>query len=296
LSLEATAYYARTRDAILPVPLPPSQGFTSSRRENVGEIANRGWEVKLDMAVIEGANTRWSVGLNMDGNKNEILDLGPGAECNADRSHCKLGNDLRTGHAVRALFSPTVTGYDASTNSHSRSDTTEYIGDPLPHWNGSLSNTLEFGAFRLYGLVTWEKGAWFGNGDRPYQYRQNAGDEYLSTLDANGDATFATDSVLDYFTLFGSNDQRDNFRIGEISATYQLPDGLTSKFGLGRSSISFSGQNLMWWDDCNCRDPNGSWRGGDEVFTGDGLLVFGNSDFLSTPQPRRFVFSFRTSF
>jgi TonB-dependent starch-binding outer membrane protein SusC len=295
VSFEGTVYYSKTTDALLPVPLPPSQGFVNSRKANVGEIENKGWEAKFDILPVEGRSFRWNTTVVMSGNKNKILDLGPSAECNASGTECRLGN-LRKGKAIGAQYNRTLVSYDPTTHTHTRSDTTEYIGDPLPSWEGSFINSFDFlNSFRLYFQFTWEKGAWFGNGDRPYQARQGAGDEYLSLINDDGTRTAQADSLLDYFTLFGSVDKRDNIRLGEVSLQYNVPASFTGKLGLGPSSLVLSGQNLMWWDDCNCRDPNGAWRAGTETTGGD-EIAFGNSDFLSNPQPRRFVFTIRTTF
>ena len=117
------------------------------------------------------------------------------------------------------------------------------------------------------------------------------GDEYLSTFDFSGTTpvkTAKSDSLFNYFNLVNAADQRDNIRLREISFSYQLPNGLMSKFGLGRTTLTLAGQNVMWWDDCNCREPNANWQGGAD---------FGfNSDFLGAPQPRKFVATLRTNF
>jgi TonB-dependent SusC/RagA subfamily outer membrane receptor len=301
VALEATGYYAKTTDALLDVPLPPSQGFPDDKLDNVGEVENRGWEAKIDMTMIETGNARWATGFSIDYNRNKVLDLGPAAECNdigdvdqhQQGAECRLGNH-RLGRAIGANFARVIDstefagGWDAANETHIRTDTSEYIGDPLPHWTGSMTQSLEFGAFRVYGMVTFETGAWFSNGDRAYQFRQGGGDEYLALLDANGDDTFSSDSMLNFYTLIGARDQRDNIRLTEVSVSYQLPQSLCSVFGLGRTSVSLSGQNLMWWDDCNCRDPNGAWRAGATNVTG--------GDFLSMPSPRKFLFTLRTTF
>jgi TonB-dependent SusC/RagA subfamily outer membrane receptor len=292
---EATGYYAHTTDALLDVPLPPSLGFQDDRQENVGELENRGLEMKLDATIVENATLRWSFGINTDMNKNKILDLGPGATCDElgqvdqhqEGADCQLGG-FRLGKEVGARYARIITGFDPVAIRHERSDTTVYLGSQLPWWTGSVNQTFEFGAFRIYGSATWEKGAWFSNGDRAYQFRQGGGDEYLSLLDANNEPTFAADSLLDYYTRIGANDKRDNIRLSEISVTYTMPQSLSAKFGLGRTTTSLSGQNLMWWDDCNCRDPNGSAEAG----TNNTNFY----DFLSQPSPRRFVFTLRTSF
>jgi TonB-dependent SusC/RagA subfamily outer membrane receptor len=291
-SIEATYYYAKTKDALLNRNLPPSLGFSSAQQANLGVLENKGWEVKIDAAVIETADFRWFAGLNLDGNTNTITDLGEFAECNADRSECKLGN-FRTNNSVGALYTRSLTGYtyDAATNTHdhTRTDTTEFVGDPLPSLNLSLNNSFEIGAFRLYGLVTAEKGAWFSNSDRPYRTRQRAGDEYWSLVGDDGLPTLASDSILNYFTRLSSIDERDNLRIREVSLAYQVSEGLSDKLGLGRTSMTVAGQNLMWWDSCNCSDPNMAYRGGS-------ANTISTSGFLAQPQPRTFVFTLRTTF
>lgn len=291
LGIDFTVYYQDTRDALLEIDLPPSQGFDEARLENVGRVVNRGWELALNAAIIEAGSFRWSSTVAMDGNRNEIKDLGERAACGISPvdglEYCKLGGD-RTRYPIGATFTRIITGYDPAANTHTRSDTTEHVGKPFPNWNGSFGNTLEFGPLRVYGLVSWEKGAVFSNGDRPYNIRFLTGDEYLSLLDANGNRTPSADSLNNYFTLVSAFDKRDNIRIREVSLSYELPSGLTNALGVGRTTLTLMGQNLYWWDDCHCVDPNIAYRGGAD---------FGfNSGFLAAPQPRKFIASLRTSF
>jgi len=188
---------------------------------------------------------------------------------------------------VEAIFDREVNGWDPETRTHTRTDTAVYQGQPLPSWSGGLSNTLQMGPVRLFAQVRGEWGSTFNNGDRPYRVRQQAGDEYLSTLDANGDPTPVTDSLVNFFTLQGSFDSRDQVRLQEVSLSYELPQSLASVIGLGRTQLTLSGYNLWWWDNCNCMDPSMQWAGGSS---------FNFSGFLATPQPRRFLFSVRTNF
>jgi hypothetical protein len=123
------------------------------------------------------------------------------------------------------------------------------------------------------------------NSDRSYGVRQLAYDEYLRHLDANGERTPAADSVLNYMRLVTPVDSRNHVRLQEVSLSYVLPDWLTGRMGLDRSTLTLAGYNLMWWDHCNCPDPNQQYRGGDS---------FNTSPFLGVPQPRRFLLSFRT--
>jgi TonB-dependent SusC/RagA subfamily outer membrane receptor len=293
LGVDFTVYRQKTTNALLGVPLPASQGFNQARLTNVGALQNRGWELALNAAILEGG-FRWSTTVSMDGNRNKVLDLGPTALCGTSSvdgvKYCKLSN-FRTNYPVSVVFGNIITGYNATTNKHTRSDTSVFRGDPLPHWTGSVGNTFEVGKFRLYGLVSWERGANFANSDRPYAVRFETGDDYLSTFDFSGATpvkTARSDSLFNYWSLVNAFDSRDNVRIREVTVSYELPRGLVSKLGFARTTLALSGQNLMWWDHCHCRDPNGAYTGGADFGFG--------GDFLSTPQPRKFVATIRTTF
>jgi hypothetical protein len=88
-------------------------------------------------------------------------------------------------------------------------------------------------------------------------------------------------------------DDRVFLRIQEVSVTYQLPNTITSKLGLGRTSASLSAQNLVWFDDCNCYDPgmaSQAGAAGDSGASASTTAIYGN------PQPRTFAFTLRTTF
>jgi hypothetical protein len=249
------------------------------------------------------------VDLNLDGNTNKILDLGSQAvwtkiqrwEGGDWRTGGKVVTDSvkilgthRLGYEVRSQWAREITAWDPVKKVHTRSALNFYEGRPLPNLNASLANTFTFGAFRVYGLFSMQKGSTFNNGDRPFRVRQGAGDEYLALFDfnkldaaGNPSTTAAADSLLNYYTLYTPFDSRDNFRLREVSVSCTVPDNIAGRVGLGRTVLTVSGQNLMWWDDCNCMDPDMNYLGGD---TG------GQSGFLAMPQSRKFLLSIRTSF
>jgi TonB-dependent SusC/RagA subfamily outer membrane receptor len=304
IGLSFTYYYARTRDALLEINLPPSEGFSDQRLANAGEIENKGWELSINTTPINTADFRWSVDLNMDANENKILDLGDQANWRTVQfkdgkggfrvdSVMYLGGH-EEGYPIRSQWTRMIESYDATTNEHTRTDYNVYAGPVLPTFTASLANTLTYGAFRVYALVSMEDGAIFSNGDRSYRVRQGGGDEYLSlfdfnNLDSNGNPspTTASDSLYNYFTLYSPRDSRDHVRLREVSVSYSVPMEFTNRFGFGRTTLTLSGQNLYWWDDCNCMDPNMQYAGGSS---------FNQSGFLAMPQSRKFLFSVRTGF
>jgi len=294
LGIEASRYFSETADAIVNRPYAPSQGFNQAQRVNIGAMENRGWEASIKYLVVSRARFDWTTGVNLDGNKNEVTDLG---------GVVLAGNAVRIGYPVQGVWGQKPNGYSVVTTgttcagqpmqswgcpTTTRTAAQEYFGPPLPTFNGSLSNTLRYGAFQLYGLISMERGAWFNNGDRPYRIRQGGSDEYLSALGPNGERTFRADSIFQWASILTHFDKRDNVRIRELSLTWQVPEGISSMFKTGRTSISLAGQNLMWWDDCNCMDPNMNWAGADSFTIGSG--------FLAQPSPRQYRLQIRTRF
>lgn len=282
VGIELSGYHALTYDALLPVPLPHSAGFPEAQFRNVGEILNVGWEFAINAIVMDRSSVQWHTRLNVDGNRNEILDLGEAAVDG------RLGNH-RVGYPVAAVFDRGVESYDPVTRTHTRSQVEEYVGRPLPANSASWTNTLSFGRVTLYGAVSAERGAILNNGERRVSNQFRTGDEYLATLDENGAPTAASDSLRNFADIFNYLEPRDNIRIRELSLTYRIPDGLTNRLGLRRTSFQLSGQNLHWWDKCDfCMDPNGQQRAG---------LDFGwTSNYGAVPSPRRFVATIRTNF
>jgi hypothetical protein len=261
---------------------------------NIGAMENRGWEASIKYLVISRAKFDWTTGVNLDGNKNLVTDLG---------GVTLAGNAVRIGYPVQGVWGQRPNGFSVVTTgttcagqpiqswgcpTTTRTAAAEYFGPPLPTFNGSLSNTLRYGAFTLYGLISMERGAWFGNGDRPYRIRQGGSDEYLSALGPNGERTFRADSIFQWSSILSHNDKRDNVRIREVSLTWQVPANISSIFKTGRTTVSLAGQNLMWWDDCNCVDPNMNWAGADSFTIGSG--------FLAQPSPRQYRLQIRTRF
>ena len=281
LGIEGSIYKSITRDAIVSKFNAPSAGFQSAKSINVGAIENRGWEASVNFLAIAEANYDWTTTLRLDGNHNAVVDLG---------GLVLGGNDVRLGYPVRGVWERPPVGFSIVDGKPvtTRSGTFVYYGAPLPTFNASWSNTIRAGRFTLYGNFSLERGAVFSNSDRPYRVRQGGSDEYLKWLNPDGSSTFKADSVKQFMSIINTIDARDNVRLRELSLTFAVPDGWTIRRGLGRMTITASGQNLMWWDHCNCVDPNMNWAGGDSFNVANG--------FLAQPSPRQFRMTIRSRF
>ena len=286
LGIEASMYRTRIANAIVPVTVPPSQGFSRTQAQNIGGIRNTGWDVSFNLLTFSRSNFDWRNELRLDGLRNEVTDLGDNKGVTD-----AFGYPIRVGYPVGAVFAIAPKSYAAPTTSAkfgtwTGTDTAVYFGPSLPTFNLSYSPSIKWGRMTLYTLLSLERGAWFNNGDRPYRFRQHTGDEYLSLLGPGGADTFASDSAVNYWRSFNSIDKRDNVRLRTVSLGLDVPDRYASRFGLGRTALTLSANNIMWWDHCHCNDPNSNWAGADS---------FGNGGaFLTDPAPRMFRMTVRT--
>ena len=280
LGLEYTYYDQKTTDAIVAVSLPPSEGFANSQKQNIGGIFNVGMETQLTWLTFTSRDLDWHNDFRADANRNEVTDLG---------GHIIGSNTTtRVGYPIQGIWMPRPVSFNTTTQRWTRSDTALYQGPPLPTLNLSYSPSLRWRNLTALALVTWERGAVISNSDRPYRFRQHTGDEFLSLLGPGGVNTAASDSVVHYWQLFDDPESRNNTRIRSISLSYDVPAFLSSRMGLGRTSITASEQNVKIWSHCHCQDPDFATYVGSDFSTSLG--------FLADPAPRQFRFAIRSRF
>ena len=75
LNFDFDYYVKNTTDLLLNVPLPPESGFAFAL-QNIGEVENRGVELALNATPVDAGDFTWNVRVNVNRNRNEILDLG----------------------------------------------------------------------------------------------------------------------------------------------------------------------------------------------------------------------------
>jgi len=69
------AYYKKTSDLLLEVPMGFASGVTS-QLQNVGNVVNKGLELSVSANLLQRKNLTWTVSANAAYNKNEITDMG----------------------------------------------------------------------------------------------------------------------------------------------------------------------------------------------------------------------------
>ena len=75
LNVVFDAYYKKTSDLLLVVPMGFSSGVTT-QLQNVGNVVNKGVELTVSGTLIQRKNLTWNASANVAYNRNEITDMG----------------------------------------------------------------------------------------------------------------------------------------------------------------------------------------------------------------------------
>lgn len=294
IGLEVTYYNKVSSDLILERPLPPSLGFSNDPLVNIGELKNSGWEVSLHSTVLEKANFIWDARANVSTNKNEVTDLG-------DVEPFGSNNRVLPGYPAYGYWTRKVVSFDVANDKAIVTDTAVFIGNPNPGWEGNVNSTLTlFKSFRVYGQLDFMQDfiiynntdqfreRQFGTGERWIRRNEILSDEerlgrFGPFVDGEGKSLNAS-SVNEQYYQDGSN-----VRLREVSVSYTLPGSVAQRFGANSASITVGGRNLALWTNYQGEDP--------EVTNGlSSNEPFTRSDFLTLPQPKRWLVRMNVTF
>lgn len=75
LNVTLDAYYKKTSDLLLQVPVEGVTGYATALR-NAGSVTNKGIELEIDAVLIDRKDLKWNVNGNIAHNKNEVTSLG----------------------------------------------------------------------------------------------------------------------------------------------------------------------------------------------------------------------------
>jgi TonB-linked SusC/RagA family outer membrane protein len=149
------------------------------------------------------------------------------------------------------------------------------MGNTLPEFNLSWSNTFRWKNFQIYGLLDYEYGAEIYNGTAQWGYREAKHGE----VDQFGKDEGQKKPVGYYATLYNVNEISSHFvedgtylKLREMSLRYtfdqaQLGRLIGNRFGLTQATINLVGRNLLTFTDFSGYDPEvgGNWGGSDAV-------------------------------
>ncbi len=277
VGLELTYYTKKTKDAIVEVPVTPSLGFPGSQFRNIGEVANRGLEMGLRADVMRLRNAQLNLGFTYSHNTNEVVTLGGPTSLVLNAPYGRynvIGYPLgsifmtrvvsadidRTGATPRAINMMCEGGERIAGSNFSPGGGAPvpcagapqvYWGSAQPTWEGSANATLTlFRNLQLYAQADYVGGNTLLSGDIRASLMSFRNQRAI--LEGNDPILLAYD-ILDIRRQPGTIDA-GFAKLRDLSATYTLPQRLSQRFRLSRTSLTFSAQNLwtIWraqWGD-----------------------------------------------
>jgi TonB-linked SusC/RagA family outer membrane protein len=288
-NLDLTYYSKTTKDALLPVSIPPSTGFSGTRLENLGEISNSGLEASIAVTPFERSWMTVETNLTIATNKNRLVSFGD------DRAPIIFGTYAPTqryqeGYALGALWSQQVQrnadGTIVKVAGRPVLDTASvYMGPSVPTREVGFSSTVRlFKRWRLYGLVDYKGGHWMFN---VKDWRRDRALVSWETVDPKANA----DEVL--VRAFASQtwyhvQHADFTKLRDVSITYDIPESLLKRAGIQRASVTAAGHNLKIWTSYGGADPEINFNGGEATFN--------RNDSWTVPMTRRFSFALSVTY
>jgi hypothetical protein len=313
LGLEVTYYNQHTKDALMAIPDPPSSGFDGEHFVNIGEIANRGFELLATASPVRRPNFVWDLALAFSTNSNELVSFGGtrdevqfGAFTNSQRH--------REGYPLGAFWAVDVvrdaTGrpvLDADGNAtadltcrwpdtqdpdgYGGSCHERYVGPSTPTREIGFSNTFTlFGNVRMFAHLDYKGG----------HYQVCAICSINDRVDQNtwGLNNPQGDPAQKALLLSQQTETHimpaDFLKLRELAVSYSIPSSWGGPFSRSRWSVTVAARNL-WvatrYDGPG--DPEVLWapRGGNNRFSNFEVL-----DYASVPQPRRLSASVTVNF
>ncbi|MBA3496502.1 MAG: SusC/RagA family TonB-linked outer membrane protein [Gemmatimonadales bacterium] len=301
VTFEATFFYKETKDALIEREIVPSLGTTTTQFFNLGQVSNRGLELRLDSRIIDRPNFAWDLTLSGSVTRNNLDELG-------------LSEPITLGFIQRHVQDyplggiwdrPILSFDDANGNNiiepgeYEIGDTAVYRGSALPTRELGVRSGFSFfrNLLNLVALFDYRGGHYVENSTD--SFRCNGGIIYCrglvdptAPLDIQTNAAAATYGDDDGVTEWGFFEPGWFIKLRELSLTFNAPERIARALGTSRASLTLSGRNLWTIDDYSGIDPevNGFGQGR------EGGSNFAATDFFSQPQVRHWVARFNFGF
>lgn len=325
VNLVFDAYYKKTTDLLINVPVPLISGFTSVL-QNIGAVENKGIEIGLITENIKTANFSWNSNLVFSTNKNKVLEIGNGVQqfwpvvpqgslLQQQPVTVKVGEPLGTfwGYQTNGIFQTQQeinTQPKINTLANTKVGDRKYVdtngdgkitaadkgslGSSQPKFVGSFSNTITYNNFDFNFSF---QGSY---GGKIY----NALNQQLevSTLGTNAAAT-----LLDRWTPTNPSNEiprassspvrivSERFiedgsflRLKSITLGYTLPKSLSLKAGIKSIKLYVSAENIITWTKYTGYDP--------EVSSYEQNNLYPGIDYGAYPNTKTFITGLNVTF
>lgn len=317
-------YDSRTRDLLLEVQVPQHTGY-STRLENVGKTANKGYEITVNSTNINIKRFKWITTLTMSHNQQVVLDAG-----GYDRIPTYTPNvytyemyGYQQGYPVNALWGMEYAGVWKSREEIEENKTTKkyasktmtytdlgrqkyidqnndgvldrndivYLGSSDPLISGGFQNNFQIYGISLNIYFNYSLGGYIFN---PLELNMGSGDyqtnqfRYMTNAwhpVRNPNSDIPRANSKDYVVSTAQRHEASFLRLKDVSVAYTFNLAKQTKNKINTATISLSGNNLYLWKYYNGFDP--------EVST---LSTTRRVDVGAYPSSRTIVFSTQINF
>ena len=316
LSFDVAYYNKKTTDLLLDCPIPHTTGFTTVYK-NIGSVRNQGMDLMISARPVQTQDFNWSSTINLNFNKNKILQLGDNNEdiemnswVGGSESILRVGENMSSFYGYRRLGVYTEEDFNNGLCEKNqigrakRTDKKEIIGKGMPDWTGSWINNFSYKNFDLtmdlqfvWGVETMQQfyhstydrfGITNGlsnilydayNGSNPNTMQQAV---YLCNSGHAGQ-----DTTVDSQWIANGSYLRCNM----LQLGYTFDSNVISKIGLSALRLYASANNLflITASDFTGYDPEGTSQGDSNKF-GQNMV------FFSYPRARTFTFGVNVTF
>jgi TonB-linked SusC/RagA family outer membrane protein len=281
---ELTYYNKKTHDALINRPLPPSNGVTTTRFENIGSVQNRGLELLLSVTKNVSPSVGVDASVSFARNTNKLLSLGKGIPT-------IVNGEIRdtVGFPLFGFWDRPITGFkDANgngiieTNEVTVGPKAVYLGSSIPKTNITLNAgiTLFHNRVRLGGQLDY-RGDWkaYNLTERFRCVGAGFNCQAINTTKASladQARAVAAGSSLFGFTQAGYIEDGSFLKLREASVTYYAPEAWANAVHATSMQISVTGRNLLKWTNYDGIDPELNGNGQSDL----------PDDFLTQPPVR----------
>ncbi len=181
INLSATAYYSKSTDVILVVPIAYSTGFAAELL-NAATITNKGLEITLNTTPVKTKDFRWDLNFNWSRNINKVVSLAVGVpkvliggfqngevDAIAGKAFGQIYGSVYQRSDPNNMNSPLLINDTKSDPGYGMpivSTQNAPIGDINPDWNGSAINTLTYKFITIGAQLDIRQGGVIWNGTR----------------------------------------------------------------------------------------------------------------------------------
>ncbi len=272
LGIDFSWYKKNATNQIIGLPTSPSSGY-GSRTINAGNIQNSGVEVVLTGTPIQTRNWEWNTIINYNKNTNKILELHPELKVYemAKTSYVNIvaregGNygDLVGRRFERNDKGQIIVGENGLPKYGETVDSDNPIGNYLPKWMGSMTNTIRYKNLTLGFMLdlrvggdiyinSLARGAEYGTTKMTLEGRDEwyagTGGIVFPGVTEDGQPNTKAVNPQEYWNHMKNASEQwvydgTNLRLRELTIGYTFPKSILEKTPFTSLKISAVGRNL----------------------------------------------------